>query len=140
MELKVGKQLENNRTELIYKNPINNKKVAVRYFSVPNDKQDEFISELEKQNKKLNITSLIAYFGSAIGAALLACKLSKKLLPSLLYSFVGGVIGAFVSMQGLNVFVNNAQQKLFNKYDVKEQTSPEKDAPNKVSDKDSNKN
>ncbi len=123
MEIAVGKQLDGNRTELIYKNQLPNKKPDIKYYTVPTEKQDEFVSQFTKQHKRNGIASLVVYFGSAIGAAMLAGKLSKKFFPSLLYSLAGSIVGAVISSRAINIYSKASEQKLFEKFDVREQGS-----------------
>lgn len=134
MEIAVGKQLDGNRTELIYKNQLPNRKADIKYYTVPTEKQAEFVSQFTKQHKRNGIASLVVYFGSAIGAAMFAGKLSKKFFPSLLYSLAGSILGAVLSSQAINIYSKASEQKLFEKFDLREQ-GPDNNVKTEASEK-----
>ena len=120
MEIKPVRELEGNRVEIVYENKISKRNSIVRHFSVPAEKADEFAKSFEKNQKK---NPIIAW-GSACAATLLGAVLGGKVAKKSILSWAGAVAGgiafglAEISLAGRQIYKN--QQKLFEKYDVKE--------------------
>lgn len=132
MEIKPVRELEGNRTELVYNNKIFKQNSVVRHFSVPKEKVDEFSKSFEKQQKR---DPLIAWISTGI-AALLGVFLGGKVAKKSILSWAGAVAGGIafglgaISLAGRQVYKN--QQKLFEKYDVKEMFYLKDDSQNQI--------
>jgi len=122
MEIQAVRTIDNNRSEIVCKNKINKNKEMVRYFSVPTEKQDEFIKDFKKQYKNLQIWGTVGMLiAGAIGGGL-AGKLAKRTIPSLLLAFVGGFVTGTAALWAEGTMFSKAQKKLFEKYNAKEHT------------------
>jgi len=120
MEINVVRQLDTTHSEVLCKNKFVGGKEVVRHFSVPTEKQDEFISEFKQQNKKISIWSNIGLFGSALVGALLGGKVFKKALPSLISAAVAAFGAGLGAVMVTGNIAGKAQKNLFDKFGVEE--------------------
>ena len=132
MEIKPVRELDGNRVELVCENKISKKSTVVTHFSVPKDKADEFIASYKEQRKNSTIFSLIGTGLSTLLGVYLGGKVAKKSILSWAGAVAGGIafgLGA-ISLAGRQVYKN--QQKLFEKYDVKEMFYLKDDSQNQI--------
>lgn len=127
MEISAVKELENNRSEIIYKNKLSKKNVIVRYFSVPTEKKDEFIKEFKDNHKKSKTIGLMTTFVSAFVGAFAGGRLFKNTFASIAGSIAGGLAFTWATLNLAGRRINNSEKKLFAKFDAKEHTYLGKD-------------
>lgn len=120
MEIKPVKDLGNGRTELVYSKKLPKAKYLDRHFSVPTEKQDEFVSDFKKFTRTSNI---LGWAGTAV-ATFAGIWLGGKISQKTILSWAGGVAGGLAFAIGaINIAARSIykkQQQLFDKYDAKE--------------------
>ena len=135
MEIKALRELEGNRTEVVCKNEMTPHRTLVRYFSVPTDKKDEFISEFEQKTKKDKQNVWIGFFGASLLGSVAGNFITKNIMwLKLLGTVLGTLAGGKAAMNLLGRNVNNSEKHLFDKFDVKEHTYLGKDGVPEVLD------
>lgn len=120
MDIKPVRQLDGNRVEMVYENKISKNQSVQRYFSVPAEHADEFASDFTKKQKNNRIFSLTGT-GIAVFLGIYAGgKVAKKTILSWMGAVAGGLTFGFcaLTIAGRQIYKN--QQKLFDKYDVKQ--------------------
>lgn len=112
MEIKPVRQLEGNKTELIATHKVGINHTMVRYFNVPDDKIDEFMSGYKKEIKKNNVwktLGLVSLVGITGGLA------TGKLFKNIWVSLGATALGTAAFFLGAFNIVNRRAQKAYQK-------------------------
>lgn len=120
LETKITNRLNNNNVQVEISNP---KTETKKYFSVPENKADEFITSYKKNNKNVSVFTNTIFVSSILAGVLLvsACtrNIKSKALKWILNT-TGGIVGAVCSFSGSDKYIQKKQDKLLKEYQAQE--------------------
>ena len=120
LEAKITNQLTNQCVQVEIGN---SKSETKKYYSVPENRADEFIASYKKNDKKISFVTNTAFVSAILGGVLLTSLITRNLKSGILrwaLNTMGGIAGAVASFLAGDKYIQNKQNKLMQEYQAHE--------------------
>ena len=101
----------------------NSKSETKKYYSVPENRADEFIASYKKNDKKISFFTNTAFVSAILGGVLLTSLMTRNLKSGILrwtLNTIGGIAGGVASFIAGDKYIQNKQNKLMQEYQAHE--------------------